>query len=199
MRKPSACAPFSLCTLNAVLSSRFLAAVQAQGWRNKRWTAETETSHAGRPFTKASLERLLGNVVYIGQVRHKEKTYPGEQASIIEESAWREVQKLLAQERIRRQFRNKSIAMRTGTGAKSSGPRPSSAGIARASAGTGAGVPGRAAVGQRLARRFDGSSARWQKRMRAGVPQRSTENCKSSVSSCRNGRGSIPAANSSSG
>src|SRR6266404_4859541 len=94
-----------------------LAAVQAQGWRNKRWTAETDTPHAGRLFTKASLERLLTNVLYIGQVRHEGKTYPGEQASIIEESVWREVQKLLAQERIRRPFRNKRVAMRTGPGA----------------------------------------------------------------------------------
>jgi len=66
-----------------------LASVQAQGWRNKRWTAETDTPHAGRLFTKASLERLLTNVLYIGQIRHEGKTYPGEQASIIEESVWR--------------------------------------------------------------------------------------------------------------
>ncbi len=89
-----------------------LAAVQAQGWRNKRWTAETETPQAGRPFTKASLERLLSNVLYIGQVRHEGKTYPGEQASTIEESVWREAQKLLSNERSRRLFR------RAGTGPK---------------------------------------------------------------------------------
>jgi hypothetical protein len=86
--------------------------VQTQGWRNKHWTAETETPHAGRPFTKASLERLLSNVLYIGQVRHEGKTYPGEQASIIEESVWREAQKLLSNERSRRLFR------RAGTGAR---------------------------------------------------------------------------------
>jgi DNA invertase Pin-like site-specific DNA recombinase len=97
-----------------------LAAVQAKGWRNKRWTAETETPHAGRPFTKAGLERLLSNVVYIGQVRHEGKTYPGEQASIIEESVWREVQKPLSQERSRRLFR------RAGTG-----PRPAPSGSAQ--------------------------------------------------------------------
>jgi site-specific DNA recombinase len=76
-----------------------LAAVQAQGWRSKRWTGGTETPHGGRPFTKASLDRLLSSVLYIGQVRHEGKTYPGEQASIIEESVWREAQKLLMRER----------------------------------------------------------------------------------------------------
>ena len=95
-----------------------LAAVQTQGWRNKHWTAETETPHAGRPFTKASLERLLSNVLYIGQVRHEGKTYRGEQAGIIEESVWREAQKLLMRERgCCRPSRNKSIAMTTGPGA----------------------------------------------------------------------------------
>src|SRR6266852_982910 len=82
-----------------------LAAVQARSWTNKRWTAETDTPHAGRPFTEANLERLLSNVLYIGQVRHEGKTYPGEQASIIEESVWREAHKLLSHERSRRLFR----------------------------------------------------------------------------------------------
>ena len=94
-----------------------LAAVQARSWRNKRWTAETDSPQAGRPFTKASLGRLLSNVLYIGQVRHEGKTYRGEQASIIEESAWRDAQKLLVQERGCRPSRNKTIAMRTGPGA----------------------------------------------------------------------------------
>jgi DNA invertase Pin-like site-specific DNA recombinase len=94
-----------------------VAAVQARSWRNKRWTAETDTPHAGRRFTKASLERLLSNVLYIGHVRHEGKTYPGEQASIIEESVWCDAQKLLAQELGRRLSRNKSIATRTGAGA----------------------------------------------------------------------------------
>jgi hypothetical protein len=82
-----------------------LAAVEARGWRNKSWTAEKDTPQAGRPFTKAGLERLLSNVLYVGQVRHEGKTYSGEQASIVEEPAWREGQKLLSEERSRRLFR----------------------------------------------------------------------------------------------
>jgi DNA invertase Pin-like site-specific DNA recombinase len=93
-----------------------LAAVQAQSWRNKHWTAETDTPHAGRPFTKTSLERLLSNVLYIWQVRHEGKTYPGEQASIIEESVWREAQKLLSNERSRRLFRRAGTGPRTAPG-----------------------------------------------------------------------------------
>jgi hypothetical protein len=82
-----------------------LDAAQAQGWRNKHW-----------PFTKASLERLLSNVLYIGEVRHEGKTYPGEQAGIIEESVWRETQKLLSQERSRRLLLRAGIRPRTAPG-----------------------------------------------------------------------------------
>jgi len=93
-----------------------LAAVQTQGWRNKRRTAETETPNAGRPLSKAGFERLLSNVLYIGQVQHEGKTYQGEQASIIEESVWREAQKLLSNERSRRLFRGAGTGARTPPG-----------------------------------------------------------------------------------
>jgi DNA invertase Pin-like site-specific DNA recombinase len=99
-----------------------LAAVQAQDWKNKHWTAETATPHAGRPFTKASLERLLSNVLYIGQVRHDGKTYPGEHASIVEESVWHEVQKLLSHERSHRLFRQAAIGPRTAPGGNAQQP-----------------------------------------------------------------------------
>jgi len=94
-----------------------LAAVQAQSWRNKHWTVETDTPRPGRPFSKASLERLLSSVLYIGQVRHEGKTYPGEQASIIEEPVWREAQKLLSHGRSRRLSRRFGTRTRTAPGA----------------------------------------------------------------------------------
>ncbi len=54
-----------------------LARVQAQGWTNKGWR---KGSSAGRPFTKASLRRLLTNALYIGKVRQQGETYAGEHA-----------------------------------------------------------------------------------------------------------------------
>ena len=83
-------------------ADQVLAALQAQNWTNKRWTAKPVTAEAQKPITKVTLLRLLSNVLYIGQVRYAGKTYPGEQASIVEESIWREAQKLLAQERTRK-------------------------------------------------------------------------------------------------
>ncbi len=73
---------------------RVLAALRARSWTNK-----VRSVKAGKPFSKASLERLLTNILYIGQVQYDGKTYAGEQAGIVEESVWREVQKRLAEER----------------------------------------------------------------------------------------------------
>jgi DNA invertase Pin-like site-specific DNA recombinase len=90
-------------SMNEVLTT-----VQVQGWTNKRWTASTGRADSKRPFTRATMERLLSNVLYIGQVRHEGKTYSGEQASIVEESIWRRAQKLLAEDRVSRLARKRA-------------------------------------------------------------------------------------------
>ena len=91
-----------------------LAVVQAQGWANKHW--RTNTAEAGRPFTKKSLERLLTDIQYIGQVRHAGKTYTGEQAGIVEESVWRQAQKLMALERAHQLSGDTGTVRRTSPG-----------------------------------------------------------------------------------
>ena len=91
---------------------QLLAEVQARRWSNKRWKTAPD---AGKPFTKASLQRLLSNVIYIGQVQHAGETYAGEQANIVEESVWREAQDLLSQEGARRLSRTRArIVTRNG-------------------------------------------------------------------------------------
>ena len=60
-------------------------------WKTKSWTSQNGTAHAGRDFAKASLRRLLMNVIYAGKVEHRGATYTGEQASIVESSVWQEV------------------------------------------------------------------------------------------------------------
>ena len=94
-----------------------LTALNAQSWTNKHWKTNTVMADAGRPFTKASLERLLSNVLYIGQVRYQGDTYAGEQASIVDEWVWREAQKLLAQESTRALSRRAGIVTSRGLAA----------------------------------------------------------------------------------
>jgi len=45
--------------------------------------------------------RLLKNVLYVGQVSHQGKVYPGEQAAVVEKSVWTRVHALLPKERNR--------------------------------------------------------------------------------------------------
>src|SRR5260370_30274905 len=50
-----------------------LAEMQVRKWMTKRWTTRDGREHLGRRFTKATLERLLKNRLYVGQVSHLEE------------------------------------------------------------------------------------------------------------------------------
>ncbi len=79
---------------------KLLVELQKRRWLNKRRRRRAGNPDAGRPFTKTGLERLLANVVYIGQVRFQGENYAGEQAGIIEQAVWRQAQELLSLERV---------------------------------------------------------------------------------------------------
>ena len=79
---------------------KLLVELEKRRWLNKQRRRRAGHPDAGRPFTKTGLERLLANVVYIGQVRFQDENYAGEQAGIIEQAVWRQAQELLAQERV---------------------------------------------------------------------------------------------------
>jgi DNA invertase Pin-like site-specific DNA recombinase len=78
-----------------------LAEINARQWTTKSWRTRGGKEHLGRPFTKATLARLLTNVVYLGQVSHRDVVYPGEHAAIVEKSVWDRVNRLFAQEKAR--------------------------------------------------------------------------------------------------
>jgi site-specific DNA recombinase len=68
--------------------SAVVAELERRKWRTKSWTSNGGVKHFGRPFTKASLRRLLINVIYLGKVEHKGTIYPGEHAAIVEPAVW---------------------------------------------------------------------------------------------------------------
>jgi hypothetical protein len=76
-----------------------LATIQARGWTTKGWITRDGKEHLGRAFTKTTLERLLKNVLYIGQVSHQDEVYAGEQAAIIEQGVWEQANQKLDKER----------------------------------------------------------------------------------------------------
>ena len=66
-----------------------------RGWTTKRWTARKGHECGGQRFDKTILFRLLTNVVYRGQVRARDKVYPGEQDAILDDVTWERVQRML--------------------------------------------------------------------------------------------------------
>ncbi len=65
-------------------------------WRNKAWTNRAGKRTGGTPFRKSSLACLLGNVLYIGRIRHRDAVYPGEHPAIVDQSVFDSVQQQLA-------------------------------------------------------------------------------------------------------
>jgi site-specific DNA recombinase len=69
--------------------------IHNRGWRMKSWTTRQGQHHAGQAFNRYALVRLLSSVVYVGEVKHKGKVYPGEQPAIVDHKVWNRAQQLL--------------------------------------------------------------------------------------------------------
>ena len=69
--------------------------LNARGWTTKRWTAANGRVIGGRPFDRANLHHLLTNVAYVGRVRYRDETHPGQHEAIVDSAAWGSVQRLL--------------------------------------------------------------------------------------------------------
>ncbi len=85
--------------LNSRSLGSVLAEIHVRGWTTKRWRTRDGKEHRGHPFTKATLRRLLSNVLYLGKVSHQEAVYAGEQRPIVDEGVWKLVSEKLAQDR----------------------------------------------------------------------------------------------------
>jgi site-specific DNA recombinase len=70
-----------------------------RGWCNKRWTTRQGRWRGGKPFTKATLRKLLSNCTYRGRVRYRNETHAGEHKAIVDARLWQEVQNLLRRPR----------------------------------------------------------------------------------------------------
>jgi DNA invertase Pin-like site-specific DNA recombinase len=71
--------------------------LNAAGHQTKSWITKKGTLHAGRAWHKGHVYRLLNNHIYLGQVTHKGKHYPGEHEAIIEQDLWAQVHAILEQ------------------------------------------------------------------------------------------------------
>ena len=62
------------------------------GHRTKCWVTKKGNRREGRSFNLGHIYRILNNPLYIGLVKHKEQTYPGEHEAIVEAVLWDAVQ-----------------------------------------------------------------------------------------------------------
>jgi site-specific DNA recombinase len=56
----------------------------------------------GKPLASGALYLMLQNPIYRGRIVHKDRSYPGQHAAIIEDRLWNTVQKRLAKNRVER-------------------------------------------------------------------------------------------------
>jgi len=68
-----------------------VAELARRGWTTKSWSSKRGLRHSGRPFTTASLARLLTNIVYTGQVDYRGAVYTGEHPAIIHAAVFDEI------------------------------------------------------------------------------------------------------------
>lgn len=69
-----------------------------KGIHSKSRTLPSGEPFGGIPFFRGALYCVLTNPIYIGEIRHKDKTYPGQHEAIVDRSLWEQVQKQLAEQ-----------------------------------------------------------------------------------------------------
>ena len=59
-----------------------------KGMTTKAWMTKNGTFREGKPWNKTHIYRVLYNRTYLGEVIHKDKTYPGEHKAIVTRDLW---------------------------------------------------------------------------------------------------------------
>ena len=70
-------------------------AAAERGLRSKRRRFRSGREQGGGHLSTGQIHKILTNPVYLGQIRHKEKIWPGRHRAIIEEALWTRVQEKL--------------------------------------------------------------------------------------------------------
>src|SRR5262245_16211834 len=76
--------------------AKLTVALAAEGHRTKRYTSTSGRTFGGQTFGRGPLYRILSNRIYLGEIVHKDASYPGEHRAIVEPALWDRVRALLA-------------------------------------------------------------------------------------------------------
>ncbi len=58
------------------------------GWRNKQWTTRDGKLYGGSPLRRCHIYKLLGNILFTGQVKVGKEVFPGEHEAIIDQKTF---------------------------------------------------------------------------------------------------------------
>lgn len=67
-----------------------------RGWCTKSWTTKKGVFHEGAPFTKNTVNHMLGNPLYVGRTRLHRESFDGEHPAIVDQATYNRVQAQLA-------------------------------------------------------------------------------------------------------
>ncbi|TXG82667.1 MAG: recombinase family protein [Sphingomonadales bacterium] len=77
------------------------AELAAQGIRTKARTLKDGRAFGNTNFSRGSMYQMLANRIYLGEITHRGKAYPGEHEGIIDAATFEQVGNLLASNRVR--------------------------------------------------------------------------------------------------
>ncbi|MEW6536524.1 MAG: recombinase family protein [Candidatus Auribacterota bacterium] len=81
-----------------------------KGYVTKSWVTQKGEHRGGRKWSKTRIYRILHNRLYLGQIAHRDKLYPGEHKAIISQNIWDK-----AHDVFNRQPRSRAAATRART------------------------------------------------------------------------------------
>jgi site-specific DNA recombinase len=73
------------------------------GYRSKLRIASDGSRSGDKSFARGALYTLLGNPIYVGEIRHKGARHPGQHEQIVERSVWEKAQELLLAHTVRKE------------------------------------------------------------------------------------------------
>ena len=81
----------------ALRSVRLLAEDLADGGiTSKQWLSTSGRQWGGQRLARGALYLMLQNRIYLGEIVHKDRRYPGQHAPIVDQTLWDQVQEYLA-------------------------------------------------------------------------------------------------------